>query len=59
MTTLELEQNEIRSLRTVLEQHLNPCDDCRSDVDCMVYTKGLCITKNVATILEKISEIAE
>lgn len=59
MALLELTKNEIRTLETILLERIgNPCDDC-DYLDCLVYKRGLCITKNAENILSKIEKIKE
>jgi len=55
MVLLELTENEASSLKTFLEEHLQPCNDCSPEAECMVYERGLCIAKNVESVLKKIT----
>lgn len=57
MALLELTENEVRTLETILELHIHPCEDCSPDRDCVIYESGFCIAKNVESLLPKVREL--
>ena len=52
--TLELTEKEAESLESFIETHNFPCKDCAPDINCNVYERGICIAKNMESILQKV-----
>lgn len=57
MLKLELSKREAMCLQSFIENHNKPCEDCSTDIDCGVYKRGICVAKNVETILGKIKAL--
>ena len=57
MFTLELSEKELSSLISFIENRIFPCEDCSPDIDCGAYSRGLCISKNMADILAKLRKL--
>ena len=52
--TLELTEREAQSLESFIEDHNAPCKDCSPDRNCNLYENGICIAKNMDSVLQKV-----
>lgn len=57
MFTLEITRQELDSLKSFIENHNKPCEDCTPDCECGVFLRGACIAKNMDDIMTKLNKL--